>query len=164
MTAWAWAALAGAASLITAALGDLVSEELRGWLDLAPNAILRLAATLLDPAQRETIYKDEWHPELCYILRGTESRPITRLIRGITLRVSPHTPFLPPLRAHPGPPPAQPSAHPRGKHPPRSTHKRRPPASSATPRAAPCYGTASRARRNLAQESSLEAHAREEPV
>ena len=51
MTAWAWAALAGAASLITAALGDLVSEELRGWLDLAPNAILRLAATLLAQAR-----------------------------------------------------------------------------------------------------------------
>lgn len=84
MTAWAWAALVGAASLITAALGDLVSEELRGWLELAPNAILRLAATLLDPTQRQTIYQDEWHPELCYILRGTESRPITRLIRGTT--------------------------------------------------------------------------------
>jgi hypothetical protein len=84
MTAWVWAALVGAASLITAALGDLVSEELRGWLDLVPNAILRLAATMLDPAQRETIYQDEWLPELCYILRGTESRPITRLIRGTT--------------------------------------------------------------------------------
>lgn len=84
MTAWAWAALAAAASLITAALCDLISEELRGWLELVPNAILRLAATQLDPTQRETIYRDEWHPELCYMLRGTESRPITRLIRGTT--------------------------------------------------------------------------------
>lgn len=84
MTAWAWVALTAATTLITAALGDLISEELRGWLDLGPSAILKLAAIQLDPTQRETIYQDEWRPELCYILRGAESRPITRLIRGTT--------------------------------------------------------------------------------
>ncbi len=88
MTAWAWAALGTVAALVMAALGDLISEEIRGWLDLAPQAILRLAATWLDPAQRETIYQDEWLPELCYALRGAESRPITRLIRGTAYATS----------------------------------------------------------------------------
>ena len=51
-------------------------------VDLAPRAILSLTATWLDPAQRETIYQDEGLPELFYALRGAESRPIKRLIRG----------------------------------------------------------------------------------
>ena len=88
MTAWAWAGLAAAAALATATLGDLISEEIRGWLDLVPHAILRLAATQLDPTQRETIYHDEWLPELCYALRGAESRPITRLMLGTTYATS----------------------------------------------------------------------------
>jgi len=84
MTALAWAALALLSTCASAALGDLISEEIRSWLDLLPRAILRIAANLLlDPAQRQTIYQDEWRPELSYILRGAESRPITRLIRGI---------------------------------------------------------------------------------
>jgi hypothetical protein len=70
-----------------AALVDLISEELRGWLELAPNAILRLGAAWLPPGQRETIYREEWLPELCYFLRGAESRPITRLIRGTSYAV-----------------------------------------------------------------------------
>src|SRR5690242_5563203 len=69
-------------AVLLVALGDLLSEEIRGWLDLVPRGILRLAAAQLDPAQRETIYDAEWLPELCYALRGAESRPITRLILG----------------------------------------------------------------------------------
>jgi hypothetical protein len=88
MTALAWAALGTVAALVMAALRDLISEEIRGWLDLAPRAILRLAAARLDPSQRETIYQDEWLPELCYALRDAESRPITRLIRGTTFATS----------------------------------------------------------------------------
>lgn len=87
MTAVAWAGICLAATLILAAAGDLISEEIRGWLDLAPRGILRLAAAQLDSAQRETIYHDEWLPELTYALRGAESRPITRLIRGIAYAV-----------------------------------------------------------------------------
>jgi hypothetical protein len=83
MTTVAWTGICLAAALILAATGDLISEEIRGWLDLAPRVILRLAATQLDPSQLETIYHDEWLPELTYALRGAESRPITRLIRGI---------------------------------------------------------------------------------
>lgn len=84
MTGLAWAALSLVGMFLFAALGDLASEEIRGWLDLAPRAVLRLAASQLDPAHRETIYRDEWLPELIYVLRGAQSRPITRLIRGTT--------------------------------------------------------------------------------
>lgn len=87
MTAMAWTVIGFAAAILLAAVGDLISEEIRGWLDLVPRAILRLAATQLDATQRETIYRDEWLPELIYALRGAESRPITRLIRGITFAV-----------------------------------------------------------------------------
>lgn len=88
MSPWLWAIAGCGTALITATVGDLVSEEIRGWLDLAPRAILRLAATQLDPAQRETTYHDEWLPELCYALRGAESRPITRLARGTAYAAS----------------------------------------------------------------------------
>jgi DNA-binding CsgD family transcriptional regulator len=71
-------------ALLLGALGDLVHEEIRGWLDLVPHAILRLAASQLDIGQRSAIYENEWLPELCCVLRDAESRPITRLIRGIT--------------------------------------------------------------------------------
>ena len=113
MSAWAWATLCLLASFLLAALGDLISEEIRGWLDLAPQAILRLAATQLDPDQRETIYHDEWLPELTYILRGAESRPITRLTRGTTYalgllisarRVARHLTHTPPAQPAPSPP------------------------------------------------------------
>jgi RNA polymerase sigma factor (sigma-70 family) len=87
MTAWAWAALCFIGAALISAVGDLVSEEIRGWLDLLPRCILRLAAARLDADQRSTVYKDEWLPELCHVLRGAESRPITRLIRGVTFAI-----------------------------------------------------------------------------
>ena len=65
-----------------AALGDMASEEIRDRLDHLPHAILRLAARRLKPSQRITVYQDEWLPELTYILKGAEARPITRLITG----------------------------------------------------------------------------------
>lgn len=83
MIGWAWAALCFLGAPLLLALSDLVSEEIRGWLDLAPQGILRLAAAQLDAVQYENIYKGEWLPELQYILKGAESRPITRLIRGV---------------------------------------------------------------------------------
>jgi hypothetical protein len=87
MTGWAWAVLILFGTLLFAAFGDLVSEEVRGWLDLAPRAILRLAAAQLDPELQESTYHGEWLPELVYVLRGAESRPITRLIRGTTFAI-----------------------------------------------------------------------------
>ena len=88
MTAWEWAALGSVGALVMAAVGDLISEEIRGWLDLAPHAILSLAASQLDPIHRQAIYQDVWLPELCYALRGAESRPITRLVRGTAYATS----------------------------------------------------------------------------
>lgn len=91
MTGWAlgglilFGSLAG--TMLFAALGDLVSEEIRGWLDQVPRGLLHLAAMQLDPVKRETVYNDEWLPELCYILRGADSRPITRLVRGANFAV-----------------------------------------------------------------------------
>jgi transcriptional regulator with XRE-family HTH domain len=66
-----------------AAVGDMVSEEVRDRLDHLPHAILRLAAYRLDPAKRVTVYVDEWIPELTYILKGDEARPVTRLYHGM---------------------------------------------------------------------------------
>jgi hypothetical protein len=64
-------------------LHDLASAEIRGWIEIAPQAVLRLAAARLPVGLRETVYEEEWLPELTYLLRGTESRPITRLILGL---------------------------------------------------------------------------------
>jgi uncharacterized membrane protein len=83
MTGYLWAALGLLAGLIMTALGDMASEEIRDRLDHLPHAILRLAARQLTPGQRATIYEEEWLPELAYILKGAETRPVTRLITGI---------------------------------------------------------------------------------
>ncbi len=83
MTAWAWALLAVVVSLVVLAGSDVVSAELRGRLDLAPRAVLRLAAVQLKPGQRKEIYEEVWIPDLLYVLRGKEALPITRLIRGM---------------------------------------------------------------------------------
>jgi hypothetical protein len=64
--------------LCMTAVGDMVSEEVRDRLDHLPHAILRLAARRLPPAQRVTVYEDECMPELTYILKGDEARPVTR--------------------------------------------------------------------------------------
>ena len=72
---------------VTAMTGELVNEEIRGWLDYLPRFILRLAARRLDPAGKITIYEDEWLPELTCILRGAEARPISRLIIGVKFSV-----------------------------------------------------------------------------
>jgi len=82
MTGFLLAALGLLVGLAMTALGDMASEEIRDRLDQLPRAILRLAARRLTPAQRTTIYDDEWVPELTYILKGAEARPITRLITG----------------------------------------------------------------------------------
>jgi hypothetical protein len=60
-------ALCGVAcGLLAAAIGDMVSEEIRDRLDHLPHAILRLAARRLDAPERAAIYDGEWLPELIY--------------------------------------------------------------------------------------------------
>jgi hypothetical protein len=87
VTGWIWGVLSCIGALLLLAAGDTVSEELRGWLDLAPRAVLQLAATRLYPNQRKTIYEDVWLPELLYALRGKEARPISRLIIGMRFAI-----------------------------------------------------------------------------
>jgi hypothetical protein len=77
-----WAALGVLGTLGMTAAGDMVSEEVRDRLDHLPHAVLRLAARRLAPEQRASVYEEEWLPELTYILKGDESRPITRLYHG----------------------------------------------------------------------------------
>jgi uncharacterized membrane protein len=83
MTGWLWAALSLLVGLAMTALGDMASEEIRDRLDHLPHAILRFAARQLTLGQRATIYEQEWLPELAYILKGAETRPVTRLLTGI---------------------------------------------------------------------------------
>jgi lipopolysaccharide/colanic/teichoic acid biosynthesis glycosyltransferase len=78
----AWAVLMGTTgALVTAVVGDLVSEEVRTRLERLPAALVRLAGLWL-PANVRDEWTDEWLAELAHILRGTESLPISRLVRG----------------------------------------------------------------------------------
>jgi hypothetical protein len=83
MTGPVLASLLFLGSVLIAVLGELINEEVRGWIDYLPRVILRLAARRLDPAGKITIYEDEWLPELTCILRGAEARPISRVILGV---------------------------------------------------------------------------------
>lgn len=87
MTGYVLASLIFVGGIITAVIGELLNEEIRGWLDYLPRFLLRLAAKRLDPAGKITIYEDEWLPELTCILRGAEARPISRLILGVKFSV-----------------------------------------------------------------------------
>jgi transcriptional regulator with XRE-family HTH domain len=82
MSGYLLALLGIAGGLLAAALGDMVSEEVRDRLDQLPRAILRLAACRLDAPERTLIYDDEWVPELTYILQGDEARPVSRIYHG----------------------------------------------------------------------------------
>jgi hypothetical protein len=82
-----YAAVAGGlivagATLIWRVAGDMASDEIRGWLDIAPRAILRLAGARLNREQREMLYHEEWLPELQFIMKEAEGRPITRAIKA----------------------------------------------------------------------------------
>jgi hypothetical protein len=79
----AWGVLLFTGGCLVAVLSGLIKDEIRGWLDLVPYGILRLAALLLESGQRKTIYEDEWIPELYHILRKADTRPISRLFVGI---------------------------------------------------------------------------------
>lgn len=83
MTGFLWGALGSVVTFILmAALGDMVSEEVRDRLDHLPHAILRLAARRLDPAKRVILYAEVWLPDLAYHLKGDEARPVARLYHG----------------------------------------------------------------------------------
>jgi lipopolysaccharide/colanic/teichoic acid biosynthesis glycosyltransferase len=82
-----WAFVIGLmGTLVTAVLGDLFSEEARTRLEQLPAAVIRFAGRRL-PAEVRDEWTDEWLAELAYILRGTESLPISRLVRGTRFAV-----------------------------------------------------------------------------
>lgn len=64
-------------------IGDMASEEVRGWMDLLPRTILRLAGAQLNREQRQRMYFDDWLPELQFIVQEAEGRPITRAFRAL---------------------------------------------------------------------------------
>lgn len=70
-------------ALLIAAVGELVSDEIRARLDRLPMAVLRAAARRLPRDQRGELYGQAWLPELRHILQGDEAMPITRLIHGM---------------------------------------------------------------------------------
>jgi hypothetical protein len=69
-------------AVLLAALGELVSDEIRSRLDRIPFLILRAAASRVPLDQRAELYYETWLGELHYILRGDQAMPITRLIHG----------------------------------------------------------------------------------
>lgn len=75
-------------AVLTAAFGELVSDEVRARLDRIPFAILRSAARRLPRDQRDDMYQGAWLPELHHILRGDEATPITRLVHGSSFAIS----------------------------------------------------------------------------
>jgi hypothetical protein len=77
-----WVFLSLASAVLVAALGELVSDEIRARLDLIPFALLAAAARRLPASQQAGLHDQAWLPELHHILRGDQATPITRLIRG----------------------------------------------------------------------------------
>ncbi len=61
---------------------SLLADEIRGRLDRLSGWLLRQAANQLGPEQQAT-YEELWLPDLEFILRDAEGRPITRLVTGI---------------------------------------------------------------------------------
>lgn len=76
------------AAVTLAAVGELVSDEIRARLDRIPLGVLAMAAKRLRPEHREALYVQEWLPELHHVLQGDEATPITRLIHGTRFAVS----------------------------------------------------------------------------
>ena len=72
--------------LVTTVAADLVSEEVRGWLDALPRLILRRAARTIPAVARDSQLR-EWLGELEEYLHGQQSLPLTRLARGLAFAV-----------------------------------------------------------------------------
>jgi hypothetical protein len=78
-----WAIIVGVmAALAVTCFGDLVSEEIRGRLDLLTRALIRLAVRRVPEDVRDDLH-DDWLAELEVFLHGREALPITRLIHGV---------------------------------------------------------------------------------
>jgi hypothetical protein len=75
-------------AVLLAAIGELVSDEIRARLDRVPLALLAMAARRLPPGQYKALYVEAWLPELRHVLQGDQATPITRLIHGIRFAAS----------------------------------------------------------------------------
>lgn len=75
-------------AVLLAAIGELVSDEIRARLDRVPLALLAMAARRLPPKQYKALYVEAWLPELRHVLQGDQATPITRLIHGIRFAAS----------------------------------------------------------------------------
>ena len=82
------AILAFVAGALLTALSGVIGDEVRGWLELAPRGILRLISLRIPAGSREVIYKEEWLPELVFILHEAEGGPITRTARAAWFALS----------------------------------------------------------------------------
>jgi len=82
------ATLAFVAGALLTALSGVIGDEVRGWLELTPRGILRLVTLRLPARARDVIYREEWLPELVFILREAEGGPITRAARATWFAVS----------------------------------------------------------------------------
>jgi hypothetical protein len=84
---WLWVLLSFVGGLLVATVGDIVSDEIRAHLDNLPLGLLKLAARRLPAELRIRVYEEEWLPELHWVLRGDDAKPITRLIHGVRYSV-----------------------------------------------------------------------------
>lgn len=82
-------------ALLLVVASSLISDEIRGWLELVPVALLRLVVFRVPGAQRQELYEQEWLPDLLCHLRKAGGRPITRLVVGVKFSVC----LLPNVRA-----------------------------------------------------------------
>ncbi|MFG1883777.1 hypothetical protein [Micromonospora sp. NPDC049102] len=78
---WATVVSLFVASLVWAAVTDMLKDEVRARLGRLPFWLLGLAGRRLPLAARSDVV-DEWNAELEFILRDTEGLPLTRLVRG----------------------------------------------------------------------------------
>jgi hypothetical protein len=67
---------------------DLLKEEVRGWLEVLPRLVLRIAATRMGASQSRTACDDDWLPELLNIASVAEGRPITRFVVSMHFALS----------------------------------------------------------------------------
>src|SRR3712207_3084071 len=68
-------------------LKTLAVTEAQTRIERLPAALLRLASRRLPIHHRQSVYEEEWLPELAYIVRVTDGMPLTRLIRGVKYSV-----------------------------------------------------------------------------
>ncbi|UJW28617.1 tetratricopeptide repeat protein [Saccharothrix sp. AJ9571] len=74
-------AITVAGTLLALIGADLLSEEIRTRIQQLPLWLLRRAARSLPP-ELNSVYEDEWRPELMSTLQNDRWGPITRLARG----------------------------------------------------------------------------------